>query len=114
MFKATFDFNKKKIDAEYTLDKKEVQADFNLNIIPSISHLATKEELEKAADKHFEFEQGIASDVWVIEHNMDKFPSVFVVDSAGIAQMPNEIEYNNENKITLYFLSPFAGNAYLN
>jgi hypothetical protein len=113
MFKATFDFNKKKIDAEYTLDKKEVQADFNLNIIPSISHLATKEELEKAADKHFEFEQGIASDVWVIEHNLGKKPSIMVVDSADNVVEGAE-RYIDENTIEIRFNGAFKGKAYLN
>lgn len=60
------------------------------------------------------FTQAIASEVWVIEHNLDKFPSAFAVDSAGMAQMPNEIEYNDSNKLTLYFLAPFSGKAYLN
>lgn len=68
----------------------------------------------KICNDTYTFEQGIASDVWEIEHNLNKFPSAFAVDSAGFMQMPNEIEYNNENKITLYFLSPFSGKAYLN
>lgn len=94
----------------------------NQSIDEFIENLAVENNLEVTKDGRsvtiknptFEFEQGIASDTWIIEHNMDKCPSVIVVDSAGIAQMPNEIEYNNENKITLYFLSPFAGKAYLN
>lgn len=113
MFKATFDFNKKKIDAEYTLDKKEVQADFNLNIIPSISHLATKEELEKAADKHFVFEQGVASDTWSIEHNLNKYPSVTLVDSAG-TQFQGSVEYTDENNCIVYMNGATKGKAYLN
>jgi hypothetical protein len=62
----------------------------------------------------FVFEQGIASDTWVIEHNLNKHPSAFAVDSAGKVQIPNEIVYNNNNQITLYFLSQFSGKAYLN
>ena len=113
MFKADFDFNKKKINAEYALEKKDVQADFNLNIIPSISHLATKEELAEVADKHFEFEQGIASDTWVIEHNLGKFPSIFVVDSAGNVVEGAE-RYIDENTIEIRFNGAFKGKAYLN
>lgn len=65
-------------------------------------------------DKNFVFEQAIASDTWVIEHNLSKYPSVMVVDSAGNAQIPDEIQYNSENKITVTFISAFAGTAYLN
>lgn len=102
MFKAEFDFN-----------KKEIQADFNINIIPSISHLATKEELEKAADKHFEFEQGIASDTWIIEHNLGKKPSIMIVDSADNVVEGAE-RYIDENTIEVRFNGAFKGKAYLN
>lgn len=113
MFKADFDFNKKKINAEYALEKKDVQADFNLNIIPSISHLATKEELAEAADKHFVFEQGIASDTWIIEHNLGKKPSITVVDSADNVVEGAE-RYIDENTIEIRFNGAFKGKAYLN
>ena len=114
MFKADFDFNKKKINAEYALEKKDVQADFNLNIIPSISHLATKEELAEVADKHFVFEQAIASDTWIIEHNLGKKPSITVVDSADTVIGIYKTDYDGENKVTLIFNGAFTGKAYLN
>ena len=63
---------------------------------------------------HFVFEQGIASAVWEIEHNLNKKPSVTVVDTADEEQIPDRKAYNGKNKITLYFLSEFAGKAYLN
>lgn len=59
-------------------------------------------------------EQGIASDVWEIEHNLNKKPSVTVVDTADEEQIPDRKVYNTKNKVTLYFLSEFAGKAYLN
>lgn len=59
-------------------------------------------------------EQGIASDVWVIEHNLNKKPSVTVVDTAEEEQIPDRKVYNNKNVVTLYFLSEFAGKAFLN
>lgn len=63
---------------------------------------------------HYTHEQGIASDVWVIEHNLNKEPSVTVVDSADEEHIPDRKVYNNKNQVTLYFLSEFAGKAYLN
>ena len=113
MFKAEFDFNKKKINAEYALEKKDVQADFNLSIIPSISHLATKEELAEVADKHFVFEQGIASDTWEIIHNLGKKPSITVVDSADNVVEGAE-RYIDENTVEVRFNGAFKGKAYLN
>lgn len=73
-----------------------------------------EEALQNVGDKNFVFEQAIASDTWIIEHNLSKYPSVMVVDSAGNAQIPDEIQYNSENKITVTFISAFAGTAYLN
>ena len=113
MYKAKFNFCNKKIVADYELKKKDIMANFNLNIIPSVSQFVTKEELKEATDT-FIFEQGIASDTWVIEHNLDKHPTVTAVDSAGFVQIPDDVEYINENKVIAYFVSAFTGKAYLN
>lgn len=66
------------------------------------------------ADKHFVFEQEIPSDTWHITHNLEKRPSVTVVDSAGNMQMPDEVTYNDDNTITIKFVGSFAGKAFLN
>ena len=87
-------------------------ANFNLNIIPSVSQFVTKEELKEATDT-FIFEQGIASDTWVIEHNLDKYPSVTIVDTAETI-FTAQIEYNNKNKCTVYINGATKGRAYLN
>ena len=63
---------------------------------------------------HFIHEQGVASNVWIIEHNLNKKPSVTVVDTADEIQVPDTIIYNNKDTITISFLSEFAGKAYLN
>jgi hypothetical protein len=63
---------------------------------------------------HYTHEQWLASDVWVIEHNLNKEPSVTVVDSAEEEHIPDKKVYNSKNKVTLYFLSEFTGKAYLN
>lgn len=65
-------------------------------------------------DLHYTHEQGIASSVWVINHNLNKKPSIVVVDTADEEQIPDRKVYNNKNQVTLYFLSEFAGKAYLN
>ena len=62
----------------------------------------------------FTFEQGIPSDTWIIQHNLGRNPSVTVVDSAGAVQIPDEINYDTDNQITVKFLGSFAGKAFLN
>ncbi len=66
----------------------------------------------------FTHDQGSAAHTWVITHNLNKHPSVTVIDSAGTVVIGN-MEYNSSNQITLTFYSKavlveFAGKAYLN
>ena len=61
----------------------------------------------------FVFEQGIPAKIWYINHNLGKRPSCVVVDTAGSVQIPDEVVYNDENNITAYFISEFAGQAFL-
>lgn len=65
------------------------------------------------ADKHFEFFQGSPELTWVITHNLEKYPSVTVLDSAG-TEVECEVQHNDINTLTLNFSEPFAGSAYLN
>lgn len=58
--------------------------------------------------------QAIASDTWVINHNLNTYPTVDIVDSAGTKIGANEIVWNNSNTITVTFLAGFSGKAYLN
>ena len=61
----------------------------------------------------FVFEQGRSSDTWVIVHNLNKYPSVVVVDSAGNSQ-ETAVEYNTRNKLTIKLNASFSGKAFLN
>lgn len=63
--------------------------------------------------KTFVFEQGIASNKWEITHNLNKHPSVTVVDTAGTVFVA-QVEYNDENKCTVYINGSTKGKAYLN
>lgn len=59
------------------------------------------------------YDQAIAATVWTINHYLNKYPSIMVVDSAG-----STVEYKatiiNSNSLQLEFNSPFKGKAYLN
>lgn len=53
------------------------------------------------------------SNEWIIQHNLLKFPSITVVDSAGSVVI-GDITYTSENEIRLNFQGAFSGKAYLN
>lgn len=64
-------------------------------------------------DKHFAFVQSVPSDVWIIEHKLDKYPSVSIIDSANTAII-GEVRYIDTDKLEVHFTSKFSGKAYLN
>lgn len=56
--------------------------------------------------------QAIPSDNWVINHNLNIFPNIAVIDSAG-TYIEGGIEYVNQNRVILTFVGGFSGTAYL-
>ena len=56
--------------------------------------------------------QGAASSVWSVTHNLGYHPSITVVDSANTV-VEGTYVYNNTNTVTLTFIGTFAGKAYL-
>ena len=62
--------------------------------------------------------QTSTSNTWVITHNLNRFPSVTVVDSAG-SIVVGTVVYNSNKQLTITFFSSgsalaFQGKAYLN
>ena len=64
-------------------------------------------------DKTHRHIQGVSSNTWTINHNLNKYPSITVQDSAG-SIVVGEITYNNKNTITITFSGAFSGEAHLN
>ena len=64
-------------------------------------------------DKTFIFEQGIPSDTWEINHTLNKYPSVTVVDSMNTVVI-GQVKYIDLGKIIITFNGKFSGKAYLN
>ena len=61
----------------------------------------------------FTWTQSIALSVWTIPHNLNKFPSVTVVDTLGNLIYP-DVSYVDSNTVQITHGSAFAGKAYLN
>ena len=64
-------------------------------------------------DKTFEFTQGQPATIWTIQHNLNKFPSVSVVNNNNVV-INGEITYIDNNNLTCTFSAGFSGKAYLN
>mgnify|MGYP001438988167 FL=1 len=57
--------------------------------------------------------QGSASATWTVTHNLNKFPSVTIVDS-NEEQIFGVVDYQSANTIVLTFSAAISGKAYLN
>jgi len=64
-------------------------------------------------DKKYTHNQITPSATWTINHTLDKFASVFVVDSAGTV-VQGVVKMITQTQIVLEFSFAFAGTAYLN
>lgn len=65
------------------------------------------------SDKTYIHLQNTPASTWLITHNLNKRPSVAVVDSAEEI-VYGEVEYVNDNQVTLTFAGAFSGKAYFN
>ena len=81
------------------IQKKHV---YGINIDPS-----------DATDKTFEYTQVSPSTTWSIQHNLNKFPSITVIDTLDTVVI-GQYTYIDNNNVTLTFSAGFAGKAYLN
>lgn len=80
--------------------------------ISSISGL--KERLDSIVeDKSYVHYQRTSSDRWDIVHNLNKYPSVAIVDSADNVVL-GDITYISLNEINIKFIGAFSGKAFLN
>ena len=53
------------------------------------------------------------SDTWTVTHNLGRFPSVTVVDSANTVVVGN-VDYKSTQQLVITFNAPFSGCVYLN
>ena len=57
--------------------------------------------------------QMVPASTWLIQHDLNRYPSVSVVDSAG-SVVVGEVRYIDKNTVEVAFQSAFSGAAYLN
>lgn len=75
--------------------------------------ISAEEKRQLSKPQYYTHNQVASTEEWDISHNLNKFPSVSIVDSAGSLVM-GDIVYINENRLKIKFTSAFSGKAYLN
>jgi hypothetical protein len=97
-------FNKTVVDITVTSDNE------NRTIILTYRDTLSIQETYKFSHIHT---QTVSSSTWNITHNLNKYPSVSIVDSSN-EEVIGEVEHINSNSLTVKFSAPFSGKAFLN
>jgi hypothetical protein len=85
------------------LGDNDIKITYNRNI--------TQEDV--TGDKHFVHVQGPPQNIWTVTHNLNKKPSLTVIDSSG-NMVVGKLTYVNLNILTIQFASPISGEAICN
>jgi hypothetical protein len=64
-------------------------------------------------DANYVHSQEVVSRVWRVEHNLNKYPSVTIVDAGGNI-LYTEVEYIDKNNLEVRFEASTSGKAYMN
>ena len=65
------------------------------------------------SDLTFEYVQGIPSNHWIVNHNLNKNPSVTITDNEG-SEYEADVKHIDINNVEIYFSVPFSGKATFN
>ncbi len=68
---------------------------------------------DNSGDKTFIYQQAVPATTWGVQHDLNKFPSITVVDTAK-SVVVGDYTYVDNNNVILEFSAAFAGKAYFN
>ena len=96
----------------YTLNLTNIGGNGNLDL-NKYYDFATFTISSGVGDKNFVFNQAVASATWIVQHNLNKFPSCTMVLGTG-QQGYGDVTFIDENNLTITFASAESGKAYIN
>lgn len=116
---ANFILNNEALNAEFELSESAnfdilFQIDAQMSVAgEGVIDVTTTDGVYVVTSKTYIHEQGVSSDTWQIQHNLNKYPSVSLVDTAGTL-FQGRVEYIDENNCIVYMNGATKGKAYLN
>ena len=96
----------------YTLDLTNIGGNGSLDL-NKYYDFATFTISSGVGDKNFVFNQAVASATWIVQHNLNKFPSCTMVLGTG-QQGYGDVTFIDENNLTITFSGAVSGKAYIN
>lgn len=94
-------------------DNEQQIAEVEFEFVPNQTMEAVFQITQNIQDLNYVHYQDVPSASWNITHNLGKYPSVTIINSAGDTVM-SDITYVNKNQIQINFSNAFAGTAYIN
>jgi hypothetical protein len=82
-------------------------------VLDAAGHVDASAIASGAGDQHYTHSQNVPSDTWVINHNLGKYPSVTILDSAN-TEWRAEVRHNSVNQAVVYLAFEFSGTAHCN
>ena len=71
------------------------------------------EYIQAQTRENYVHDQQVASATWVVNHTLNKYAAVNIVDTSNDIIM-GEVKYNSLNQLTITFTAAISGKAYLN
>ena len=93
-------------------DASNLNATKTTNVDDLTTFIGNSAALNNLTDTYI-YEQVTPASTWVIAHNLDKYPSVTIVDNYN-RQFEGHVEYTDSNTITVALSATITGKAYLN
>ncbi len=99
------------IGSDSTTDIVTLEAGTNVTLTNTGSNILI--DVVDMGDKNYVHDQPVASVTWTVQHNLDKFPSCTMVLSTG-QQGYGDVNFIDENNLTITFSGAVSGKAYIN
>jgi hypothetical protein len=99
-------------DQYYTINLSFLAGNGNINI-DNFYDIINFTFGDNAGDKTFVYQQAAPATIWEVQHGLNKFPSITVVDT-GQSVVVGDYTYVDNNNVILNFSAAFAGKAYFN
>lgn len=108
------------LDADITLDKTDIGLGNVDNTSDANKPVSTAQQ-DALDDKQnigtnyddLKYSQAFNASTVIVTHNLNKYPSVFVLDSAG-DEVVGSVTHNSANQLTIVFSASFSGIVYCN
>jgi hypothetical protein len=99
------------IGSDSTTDIVTLEAGTNVTLTNTGNNILI--DVVDMGDKNYVHDQPVASITWTVQHNLDKFPSCTMVLSTG-QQGYGDVNFIDENNLTITFSGAVSGKAYIN